>query len=56
MDLLSKSNGHLRQLMKDLEAFKVSKEDLRFDLWAMVTDILRNNIELRLWVNQEIYN
>ena len=38
-------------LEKELKSFQVQKDDLRFDLYKMILDMLLDNIALRLWVN-----
>ena len=50
-DLIEQSNKELRMLEKELKSFQVQKDDLRFDLYKMILDMLLDNIALRLWVN-----
>lgn len=53
-DLLFESNKELKKLANELEMFTIDKEDLRFELYKLITDIMQDNIQLRLWVNEEI--
>ena len=32
--------------------FAIHKDDLRFEIYKMITDIMQDNIKLRLWVNE----
>ena len=50
-ELIVQSNVELKKLEKELKAFQVQKDDLRFDLYKMILDMLLDNIALRLWVN-----
>jgi len=50
-ELIAYSNKELKDLEKELRLFNVQKDDLRFDLYKMIQDMLLDNLALRLWVN-----
>ena len=50
-ELIAESNKELMKLEKDLKNFRVEKDDLRYDLYKMITEMLFDNIALRMWVN-----
>lgn len=45
------SNKELENLEKELRSFKVQKDDLRYDLYKMILDMLQDNIALRQKIN-----
>jgi len=50
-ELLQQSNKELANLEKELKSFQVQKDDLRFDLYKMILDMLTDNIQLRQKIN-----
>lgn len=52
--LLNDSNKELKNLARELDMFAISKDDLRFEIYKLITDIMQDNIKLRLWVNEEM--
>ncbi len=49
--LIHYSNRELNKLNDELKKLKFDSEDLRYDLYKFITDILKDNITLRLRVN-----
>jgi len=52
--LLRKSNGELQRLIKELNQQRVEKDDLRYDIFRMVYEMILDNINMRLKVNDYI--
>jgi hypothetical protein len=50
-ELLLKSNEELKRLLKELNAQKVDKDDLRYDIFKMIYEMIADNIALRLKIN-----
>ena len=50
--MLQSSNENLNQLKRDLDGFAFDKEDLRYEVYKLITDVMYNNITLRQHVNE----
>ena len=50
--LIETSNKELKQLAKTLDALKMDEEDVRFDIFSMIYDMLFDNIQLRVKQNK----
>jgi hypothetical protein len=46
--LIELSNKELKQLAKTLDLLKMDEEDVRYDIFSMIYDMLFDNIELRI--------
>jgi hypothetical protein len=46
--LLELSNKELKQLARTLDLLKMDEEDVRYDIFKMVYDMLFDNIQLRM--------
>ena len=55
-DLITESNKELRKLDKELRQFTIQKDDLRFSLYSMIMLMLKDNIDMRLWINELMKN
>lgn len=55
-NMIESSNRNLKKLREDLDQLKVSKEDLRYETYKMMVDVVKDNIELRLRLNEQIAN
>ena len=55
-DLINESNKELRKLDKELRQFNIPKDDLRFSLYSMIMLMLKDNIDMRLWINELMKN
>ena len=49
--VLSKSNTELRRLLKELTQQKLEKDDLRYDIFKMIYEMIEDDIQLRLKLN-----
>lgn len=52
--ILEGSNKNLAQLLKDLDSFVISKDDLRYELYYCFMEVMRDNIYLRLEINKQL--
>jgi len=50
--LLDLSNDELKNLLKNLELLQMDEEDVRFDVFSMIYDMLFDNIQLRVKQNK----
>ena len=55
-DLINESNKELRKLDKELRQFNIPKDDLRFSLYSMIMLMLKDNIDMRMWINELMKN
>ncbi len=46
--LLESSNSELKQLQKTLELLQMSEDDVRYDVFSMIYDMLFDSIQLRV--------
>lgn len=46
--LLDLSNNELKQLARTLDLLKMDEEDVRFDIFSMIYDMLYDNVQLRM--------
>ena len=51
-ELLDHSNNELRQLAKQLDLLQMDEEDVRYDVFQMIYEMLFDNIELRVKQNK----
>jgi len=45
---LDLSNGELKQLSKTLQMLQLDEEDVRYDVFSMIYDMLLDNVHLRV--------
>lgn len=50
--LLEQSNEQLKQLAKTLELLQMDEEDVRYDVFSMIYEMLFDNIQLRMTQNK----
>ena len=50
-EVLTKSNNELRRLLKELNSQKLEKDDLRYDIFKMIYEMIVDDINLRLKLN-----
>lgn len=53
-EILIRSNNELKRLSKELNSYKMEKDDIRYDIFKMIYDMIQDNINLRLKVNNYI--
>ena len=53
-EILAKSNSELNRLMKELNQQKIEKDDIRYDIFSMIYEMILDNINLRLKQNNYI--
>ena len=53
-ELISKSTTDLKELRKELDSQRVDKDDLRFEIFTHIYEILADNISLRLSCNRQL--
>ena len=53
-EILKKSTQDLKRLLKELNAQKIEKEDIRYDIFEMIYDMIADDIDLRMRVNNYI--
>lgn len=50
--LLELSNKELKQLARTLDLLKMDEDDVRFDIFSMIYDMLFDNVQLRIKQNK----
>ena len=50
-ELMLKSNNELKRLQKELNQQKIEKDDIRYDIFKMIYEMISDNITLRLKIN-----
>ena len=50
-ELFGRSNKELQRLIKELNQQKIEKDDIRYDIFRMIYDMILDNINLRLKIN-----
>jgi hypothetical protein len=53
-DLIKRSNIELKKLVKELESQRLEKDDLRYEVFQQIYDILQDDIEFRLSLNLKL--
>eukprot|EP00347_Sterkiella_histriomuscorum_P003242 403365044 len=53
-EILIKSNNELKRLQKELNQQKIEKDDIRYDIFKMIYEMILDNISLRLKQNNYI--
>ena len=53
-EILIRSNNELKRLSKELNSYKMEKDDIRYDIFKMIYDMIQDNVNLRLKVNNYI--
>lgn len=53
-EILFKSNKELKRVMRELNHQKIEKDDIRYDIFKMIYEMIADNIVLRLKINNYI--
>jgi len=49
--IVQRSNKELERMQKELNAQKIEKDDIRYEIFKMIYDMITDNIELRKKIN-----